>query len=764
MRMTWELPGGIHPAENKRQSLQEPLAIAAVPARLVFPLSQHIGAPARPVVAAGDRVLKGQVIAEAAGFVSAPVHASSSGTVTEIGNHVLPHPSGMTGPCITIETDGKDEWTELNPLESGDFSELSNDDILQRIQAAGIAGMGGAGFPARVKLSPPPNSTIDTLIINGTECEPYITADDILMRNRAGDIVKGVQILAQLLGKPENVLIGVEDNKPEAAETLRQAIRDHGADKQIEVVTFPTKYPSGGEKQLIWILTGREVPTGGLPANIGVVVQNIGSTEAIYRAVVEGRPLISRITTVTGEAVQRPRNYEVLLGTPINELLAQSDYVASKASRLVIGGPMMGYAVESSDIPVVKTTNCILVPTDKELPDPQAANPCIRCGICATACPVSLLPQQLYWYAQSQDHEKLQAHNLMDCIECGCCSFVCPSNIPLVQNYRAAKGEIRNAAAEKQKSDLARQRFEARQQRLEKEQAEKEAKQRARKEAAAARKAKQASSSDEKADTNDPVEAAVAKAKAASAEQGSDEQRNKLQKAVDTAARRVERAEEKARDAEGTDQHDKQQARLADLKLKLEQAQEKLTAFDQEQSAESAADKAAEKKVQATLEMAAEARSGQSDEQRISATIEKLETKLQGLVEELHAARESRADHVEELQGRVVTWEKKLDDAREEMHSLEKSGGSNDSSNAETDPAALAIAKAKAKAAAMAEMDPKEKLQAQVESIESRLEKARQRLQNAIDEESDNVDAFQAGVDKLEAKLTETREELAKLG
>jgi len=739
--MTWELPGGIHPLENKEQSLLEPLAQAGLPERLILPLSQHIGAPAKPVVSVGDRVLKGQVIAEAGGFVSAPVHASSSGTVVEIGNQTIPHPSGMSGPCIVIETDGKDEWCELNPLEDPDFSKLENDAILQRIQAAGIAGMGGAGFPARVKLAPPPNATIDTLIINGTECEPYITADDILMRQRAKEIIRGVQILAQLLDNPDNVIIGIEDNKPEAIQTMQQALKDLDADKNIKVVTFPTKYPSGGEKQLIWILTGREVPTGGLPANIGVVVQNIGSTEAIYRAVVEGRPLISRFTTVTGEAVKRPRNYEVLLGTPAQYLLDQSEIQEKKASRLIIGGPMMGYTVTDNQVPVVKTTNCLLVPTEKELPTPQPSNPCIRCGICATVCPVSLLPQQLYWYAQSQDHDKLQAHNLMDCIECGCCSFVCPSSIPLVQNYRAAKGEIRQAHQDKVKSDLARERFEARQLRLEKEAEAKEAKRRARREASAAKKAK-AAESDSKTTVSDPVKAAMDKAGTDTA--STDEQRNKLEKSLASAQKRVKSAEDKIASAESPEQEEKFKAQLENAKLKVEQYEKRIQELD------------ADATVQGTIEKAEAARSGRSDADRVTETISKLEEKLGKLVEELHQAKESGAENIDELQQRVQTWESKLDDARQELSTLEKT----DSGNAETDPAALAIAKAKAKAAAMANMDPKEKLAAQVESIKERLEKAKARLADAKANNDENIDAFKAGVEKLETKLKDAQAEL----
>lgn len=519
-RSIWNFHGGIHPPENKLQSLSRGIESAGIPDQLILPLSQHLGAPAEPCVAVGDQVLKGQVIAEAAGYVSVPVHAPSSGTVTGIGEQQLPHSSGLTGPCITITTDGQDQWVQHEGLP--DFKQADAQTILDKIRNAGVCGMGGAGFPAAVKLNPPKDKVISTLIINGTECEPYITADDVLMRERADEIVTGLLILAQLL-EPLEILIGIEDNKPEAIaamqESMTDAIRAALENTEIEIVTFPTKYPSGGEKQLIQILTGKEVPSGGLPADIGIVCQNLGTVAAVYRAVVHGEPLISRITTVTGEAVSNPGNFDVLLGTPMSHLLELSGYDKTRNKRLIMGGPMMGFTLPSANVPVVKTTNCLLAPTEQEAPTQPPAQACIRCGMCAQACPATLLPQQLFWYSQSKDYEKLEDYNLFDCIECGACSYVCPSNIPLVQYYRSSKTEIRHLKQERIRAEQSRERFENREARLEKLEAEKEARRRARKEAAKNRNSGKDASQEmgaEKAtgDQADLVKAAVARVKA----------------------------------------------------------------------------------------------------------------------------------------------------------------------------------------------------------------------------------------------------------
>lgn len=506
-RKTWPLTGGIHPPENKHQSTQQPIKIAALPDKVVLPLSQHIGAPAEPIVAVGDYVLTGQCIARANGFVSAPVHASVSGTVTNIGPMAVPHASGMFEPCIEIQSDGLDQWVALKTNE--DFASSSTEALLETIQQAGITGLGGAGFPTAVKLAARAESAIKTLIINGTECEPYITADDMLMRERADQIISGIQILQHLV-KPTECLLGVEDNKPEAIVALKKAAKN----TTIEIVVFPTKYPSGGEKQLIQILTGKEVPSGSLPADIGILCQNVGTAAAIHDAVILGKPLISRITTVTGEALQQPGNFEVRLGTPVDFLLEQASLHSEHLQRLVMGGPMMGFTLQSLAVPIIKTTNCLIAATQTELPPASPAQSCIRCGHCAEACPVSLLPQQLFWFAQGKEYAQLQHHNLFDCIECGACAYVCPSHIPLVQYYRGAKGIIRQQELMQQKAAQSKQRFEARQDRLAKETAAKEAKRKANAEKAARLKAAAAEKAATDQQPKQEIQAALERAKA----------------------------------------------------------------------------------------------------------------------------------------------------------------------------------------------------------------------------------------------------------
>ncbi|MET0047206.1 MAG: electron transport complex subunit RsxC [Sedimenticola sp.] len=464
--------GGLHLPDNKSQSNGQPVTRAALPKRLTIPLQQHIGEIAHPLVNVGDRVLKGQMIARAQGYISAPVHASSSGTVIEIGESPVPHPSGLTAPCIVIETDGKDEWVEL-PDATAHFAQLDPSELRERIRNAGIVGMGGAAFPTSVKVTPGPETWIKTLIINGAECEPYITCDDMLMREQSDKILAGIGILQHLL-EPEQVLIGIEDNKPEAIAAMQEAL-ETGGFSNTEVVPIPTLYPSGGEKQLIRVLTGKEVPSHGIPAQIGIVCHNVGTAAAIADAVLECRPLISRYVTITGEGVAEPRNLEVLIGTSAAELIGQAGGYTEAASKLILGGPMMGITMQSDAVPITKGANCLLVASAREAPDPGTALPCIRCGQCAAACPVQLLPQQMYWYAKAKDLEKAQEYNLFDCIECGCCSHVCPAHIPLVQYFRYAKMESWSVEQEKRKSEHARKRHDARVARLERLEAERKA-------------------------------------------------------------------------------------------------------------------------------------------------------------------------------------------------------------------------------------------------------------------------------------------------
>jgi electron transport complex protein RnfC len=501
--------GGVHPQQNKHQSTQTPIAQLPIPAQLIVPVGQHIGAPANVIVAVGDEVLKGQLMAKPRGFVSAAIHAPTSGKVVAIEQRELPHSSGLQGTCVVIDTDGQDQWLEeiANGSQAiSDYLDADNAVLVERIRDWGITGMGGAGFPTAVKMAVN-DKHIETLIINAAECEPYITSDDMLMRERALESMLGIQILMKLTAA-DNCLIGIEDNKPEAIKAMAAALHQVHGEHHISVVTIPTKYPSGGEKQLIEILTGKEVPSDGITADIGIVCQNVGTCAAVYDAVAKGKPLISRITTITGESVEQPQNVEVLIGTPVKHLLAFAGFKqevslfqkllgslnqtiqSDSKPRVIMGGPMMGFTLSSDELPILKSSNCILTPSQKELPANDMASACIRCGLCTEACPADLLPQQLYWFSKSGELDKAEQHNIADCIECGACSYVCPSQIPLVQYYRHAKGEIKEERVAHQKSERSRVRFEARQDRLDRDAAEKEAKRQAR--TAAAEKAQAA--------------------------------------------------------------------------------------------------------------------------------------------------------------------------------------------------------------------------------------------------------------------------------
>ncbi len=460
----WRFHGGIHVPDEKALSNRDGIEQAPIPGRLVIPLAQHIGALARACVGVGERVRKGQVIGEPEGYVSAAVHAPSSGTVVAIEARPVPHPSGLSAPCVVIDTDGEDAWADLpEPIE--DYLATDPQTLRERVRWAGVVGLGGAAFPTSVKLNPGPDRHPKTLIINGAECEPYISCDDRLMRERPARVLEGVAIIAHMLGA-ERVLIGIEDNKPEAIAAMDGALASAGMPATAAVVPIPTLYPSGGERQLIRILTGREVPSHGIPAQIGMVCQNVATAVAVADAVVRGRPLISRVVTLSGRAVAAPRNLEALVGTSVDTLIAHCGGLREDPRKLVCGGPMMGFEIADTGIPVTKSTNCFLALTAAEAPDPGAALACIRCGKCAEVCPANLLPQQLYWHARAKDLDRTQDYHLFDCIECGCCAQVCPSHIPLVQYYRYAKTEVWAREEERRKAEKARSRHQAREERL----------------------------------------------------------------------------------------------------------------------------------------------------------------------------------------------------------------------------------------------------------------------------------------------------------
>ena len=462
----FKFKGGVKPASHKDESTRAPIARAPLPPRLVVPLRQSAGGTPQPLVSAGQKVLKGERIGAPEGSFSAAIHAPTSGSVRAVESHMLPHPSGLSAPCVVIEPDGEERWIERAPVA---YAAASPEALRDLLRDAGVVGLGGATFPSHLKLKPGAAGRIGTLIINGAECEPWITCDDLLMRERAGEIVRGIAILRHI-ASAERVLIGIEDNKPQAIAAMRAATAQSG---DIEVVPVPTRYPAGGEKQLIRVLTGIEIPYGRIGPEFGVQCFNVGTARSVHRAIELGEPLISRIVTLTGN-VERPGNFEVLIGTPIDELLALA---APKAGtdRFIMGGPMMGFTLPRTDLPVTKAANCILAASPALFPPQGPEMPCIRCGACTRACPAELQPHELYWFSRAKNFGKAQEYGIFDCIECGCCAYVCPSNIRLVDYYRFAKTSMRALEREKAASDAARVRFEFRNQREAREKAEKAA-------------------------------------------------------------------------------------------------------------------------------------------------------------------------------------------------------------------------------------------------------------------------------------------------
>ena len=465
--------GGVKPAYHKEASTTQPIAVAPTPTLLVIPLHQSIGGPPRPLVKAGDRVLKGQRIGGADGNASSAVHASTSGTVVAVEMRLMPHTSGLSALCVVIEPDRRDEWLPCQPFDFRAATPMQTRDYLRD---AGVVGLGGAVFPTYLKLNAGKQGKLDTLVLNGAECEPFITCDDVLMRERADAILRGAAIMREMLAAGE-VLIGIEDNKPEAIAAMEAAARSANSaagDPCIRVVAVPTRYPAGGAKQLIRVLTGIEVPHGERSTDYGVQCFNVGTAYAIHEAIELGRPLISRIVTVAGN-VRRARNYEVLFGTPMHDLIALCDPLPD-SDRVIMGGPMMGLLMPGDEVPVVKATNCILVGSKALFPPPPPEMPCIRCGECAKVCPADLQPFEMYWFSRAKIFGKAQEYKLFDCIECGCCAYVCPSHIPLVDYYRFAKSEIWAREVEKEAADVARERYEFRLLREEREKQEKAAK------------------------------------------------------------------------------------------------------------------------------------------------------------------------------------------------------------------------------------------------------------------------------------------------
>ncbi len=495
----WDFDGGVHPPEMKSQSNQTPITRAPLPTYFYVPVKQHVGNAGNILVKVGDHVLKGQPLTQGDGLRTLPIHAPTSGTVTAIEPYIAAHPSGLSELSIYIQADGLDQWREQSPV--ADFLQFTPTQLIDKIYQAGIAGLGGAVFPTAAKVDAAQNK-VKLLIINGAECEPYITCDDRLMRDYADEIIEGCRILRYIL-RPEKMVIAIEDNKPEAIKALNMAL--HGAD-DIDIRVIPTKYPSGAAKQLIQILTGMEVPHGQRSSSIGVLMQNVGTVFAIKRAVIDDEPLIERVVTLTGDKIPHKGNQWVRFGTPINFLLENAGYQADKRFPVFVGGPMMGLMVPDLNAPVTKTANCLLAPDHFEYDAQATEQSCIRCSACSDACPVHLMPQQMYWYSRAEDHENAQKQNLMDCIECGLCAYVCPSHIPLIQYFRQEKAKIWEIADKAKKSEEAKLRFEARQARLEQEMKERQERSQR---AAAARREEIAANKGE-----DPVKAALERLKA----------------------------------------------------------------------------------------------------------------------------------------------------------------------------------------------------------------------------------------------------------
>ncbi|EIT7143285.1 electron transport complex subunit RsxC [Vibrio vulnificus] len=625
----WDFPGGVHPAENKRQSNQQPLVHAALANEIVLPLKQHIGKPGNILVNVGDHVLKGQLLTQSNAGFTLPIHASTSGTITAIETRTVAHPSGLSEMCVVITPDGQDTWCEKQPVV--DYSQQNSDYLLDVIRMAGISGMGGAGFPTAKKIQSGLGRT-EILIVNAAECEPYITADDKLLQKHAEEVLQGIEIVEHIL-QPKLTIIGIEDNKPEAIKALESAAQN----RDIVIRVIPTKYPSGGEKQLIKVLTNKEVPAGGIPADIGILVQNVGSLYAIKRAVIDGEPMVNRVVTLTGNTFETPRNVWVPLGTPVHALLEQFGYQADKKlPRLIMGGPMMGFSLPHANVPITKTSNCILAPTRKEISPAGYEMECIRCGACAEACPASLLPQQLQWHAKAEEFNKCEELNLKDCIECGACAFVCPSEIPLVSYYRQAKAEIRTRAQEADAAERAKLRFEEKKARMEREKEEREnrfkkAAEDRRKEmkstggddaiaAAIARvKAQKTQDSEQTSSVKPAVAAAIAKAKAkqaAAADSGSSEPDNsemvKLREERKRLARERKAEKEQSTIPDSEEQGDKKSAVAAAIaRAKAKKAQQPPLA-----SSESSAEEPEDKKsaVAAAIARAKARKAQQTDE------------------------------------------------------------------------------------------------------------------------------------------------------
>ncbi|USR96390.1 electron transport complex subunit RsxC [Aliivibrio fischeri] len=692
----WDFHGGIHPEENKTISNQVAIQQAGIPSQLVLPLKQHIGGKGDILVSVGDVVLKGQPLTQGNIAMCVPVHAPTSGKITAIEPRTVAHPSGLTDLCIVIESDGEDRWIEdRTPID--DFASVDPIDLIERIRQSGISGMGGAGFPTSRKIQSGIGKA-EMLIINAAECEPYITADDRLMREHAEEIIDGIKILQHIL-TPKVCIIAIEDNKPEAVKALNQAVNDHD---NIIIRVIPTKYPSGGSRQLTKIITGQEVPANGRSTDIGVIVQNVGTVFAIKRAICNAEPLIERVVTLTGNSMSTPGNLWVRLGTCIDYLMDLVSYKADKKHpRIIMGGSLMGFTLPHQQVPITKITNCIITPDKKELPLYNHEMACIRCSSCADACPTSLLPQQLYWYSKSEDYDKCNEYHLDDCIECGACAYVCPSEIPLVQYYRQAKSEIYSRKQDELAAERAKLRFEEKNARLERDKLERENKF---KQAAENRRKEMKT---ESKGGDDAIAAAIARVKAQKAAQESGVAAPKPAVAAAIARAKAKQAEAAKSEASVPDNSE-----MAKLREERKQQARERKAKLAEETTVTDSDKSDKKDAVAAAIARAKARKAAQAEEKTEAPVTS---------EENNQNTEESADPKKAAVAAAIARAKarKAAQAEEKTETPVTSEENNQSTEESVDPkkaaVAAAIARAKARKAAQAE----EKTEAPVTSEEN---------------------------------------------
>ena len=683
-RWLYRFHGGVFPKYNKSLSLRQPIRPPIIPDRLILPLQQQVGQPAELLVEVGSYVKKNQLIAQshkdANKVLVVPVHAPTSGFVEAIEAYALPHASGLKAMSIVIKPDHKEIALD-NVLNVSDKPPSTPQAIKDILFHAGIVGMGGAGFPTYAKL-PKEKGKVHTLLINGAECEPFITCDDLLMQTKAHEIIQGAVIVAEALGA-NKLLCGIESNKPEAIKAMQTA----ATGTPVEIHSVPTVYPMGGQKQLIQELVGIEIPNKLHAVDLGLLMMNVATYSAIYRAVTFGEPLTSRLVTVSGLGLNSPFNIQALIGTPFAVLANAAQPKTEIDYPLVMGGPMMGFQVQDNQVPVIKTTNCILA----NPPEPiEMQMPCIRCGECMDACPVNLLPQQMYWHSQAHEFDKVEKLNVADCIECGCCSYVCPSHIPLVQYYRHAKSEIKAMHAEAKAAEVAKQRHEFRLARIEREKLEREARLQAKKDAVkkqvADKLAQMGESPESGATTTQKPSATVAAARAAAARSAAKSKSAStadsgksdsdlrppgaaVHEKMPTARRKAIEAAQKASEAAGTEKNPKTAAKNAAM------AAAKKRALAKKQAAKSdilASNDRPNETSEATTEQSTAESTGVTDESLSAQTTDlTLNTRSSSAASEKEAARKAAisADRVavkkQRVQAAVVseTTTKAVDDA-----------------------------------------------------------------------------------------------------